>query len=140
MKSKNRRVSQNITKPWFEMLRKTTYKKLQIYTEWLRFGYDIETFLKCRLWYYYHGSNEQRVIEKIWLLFFIVKELTCAIIKQINKSEFVERFPCSLPGFLRFRPDGNFIIHSVCYHFRADLECFSCGLELHSGTCNTSNQ
>ncbi len=31
-------------------------------------------------------SNEQRVIVKIRLLFFIVKELTCAIIKQINKS------------------------------------------------------
>ena len=38
-------------------------------------------------------SNEQRVIEKIRLLFFIVNELICAIIKQINKSEFVERFP-----------------------------------------------
>ena len=37
-------------------------------------------------------SNEQRVIEKIRLLFFIVNELICAIIKQINKSEFVERF------------------------------------------------
>lgn len=31
-------------------------------------------------------SNEQRVIEKIRLLFFIVNELICAIIKQINKS------------------------------------------------------
>ena len=38
-------------------------------------------------------SNEQRVIEKIRLLFFIVNELICAIIKQINKSGFVERFP-----------------------------------------------
>ena len=38
-------------------------------------------------------SNEQRVIEKIRLLFFIVNKLICAIIKQINKSEFVERFP-----------------------------------------------
>lgn len=38
-------------------------------------------------------SNEQRVIEKIRLLFFIVNEFICAIIKQINKSEFVERFP-----------------------------------------------
>lgn len=35
-------------------------------------------------------SNEQRVIEKIRLLFFIVNGLTCAIIKQINESE-VER-------------------------------------------------
>lgn len=35
-------------------------------------------------------SNEQRVIEKIRLLFFIVNELICAIIKQINKSEFSE--------------------------------------------------
>ncbi len=35
-------------------------------------------------------SNEQRVIEKIRLLFFIVNELICAIIKQINKSGFVE--------------------------------------------------
>ena len=34
-------------------------------------------------------SNEQRVIEKIRLLFFIVKEVICAIIKQINKSEFL---------------------------------------------------
>ena len=34
-------------------------------------------------------SNEQRVIEKIRLLFFIVKELICAIIKQINKSKFL---------------------------------------------------
>ncbi len=33
-------------------------------------------------------SNEQRVIEKIRLLFFIVNELICAIIKQINKFEF----------------------------------------------------
>ena len=33
-------------------------------------------------------SNEQRVIEKIRLLFFIVNELACAIIKQINRSEF----------------------------------------------------
>lgn len=32
-------------------------------------------------------SNEQRVIEKIRLLFFIVNKLICAIIKQINKSE-----------------------------------------------------
>lgn len=31
-------------------------------------------------------SDEERVIEKIRLLFFIVNELTCAIIKQINKS------------------------------------------------------
>ena len=38
-------------------------------------------------------SNEQRVIEKIRLLFFIVNEFICAIIKQINKSGFVERFP-----------------------------------------------
>ncbi len=37
-------------------------------------------------------SNEQRVIEKIRLLFFIVNEFICAIIKQINKSGFVERF------------------------------------------------
>ena len=37
-------------------------------------------------------SNEQRVIEKIRLLFFIVNKLICAIIKQINKSGFVERF------------------------------------------------
>ena len=37
-------------------------------------------------------SNEQRVIEKIRLLFFIVNEFICAIIKQINKSKFVERF------------------------------------------------
>jgi len=35
-------------------------------------------------------SNEQRVIEKIRLLFFIVNELICAIIKQINKSGFVK--------------------------------------------------
>ena len=35
-------------------------------------------------------SNEQRVIEKIRLLFFIVNELICAIIKQINKSVFVK--------------------------------------------------
>ena len=35
-------------------------------------------------------SNEQRVIEKIRLLFFIVNELIFAIIKQINKSEFSE--------------------------------------------------
>ena len=35
-------------------------------------------------------SNEQRVIEKIRLLFFIVNELICAIIKQINKSEFIK--------------------------------------------------
>ena len=35
-------------------------------------------------------SNEQRVIEKIRLLFFIVNELICATIKQINKSGFVE--------------------------------------------------
>ena len=33
-------------------------------------------------------SNEQRVIEKIRLLFFIVNELTCDIIKQINKLGF----------------------------------------------------
>ena len=31
-------------------------------------------------------SNEQRVIEKIRLLFFIVNEFICVIIKQINKS------------------------------------------------------
>ena len=41
-------------------------------------------------WYYYHGSNEQRVIEKIRLLFFVAKEGICAIIRQINKSEVVE--------------------------------------------------
>ena len=35
-------------------------------------------------------SNEQRVIEKIRLLFFIVNELICDIIKQINKSELTE--------------------------------------------------
>ena len=35
-------------------------------------------------------SNEQRVIEIIRLLFFIVNELSCAIIKQINKSELTE--------------------------------------------------
>ena len=35
-------------------------------------------------------SNEQRVIEKIRLLFFIVNELTCDIIKQVNKSEVTE--------------------------------------------------
>ena len=34
-------------------------------------------------------SNEQRVIEKIRLLFFIVNGLTCAIIIEINKSEVV---------------------------------------------------
>ena len=37
-------------------------------------------------------SNEQRVIEKIRLLFFIVKGVTCAIIKQINKSGLIEFF------------------------------------------------
>lgn len=31
-------------------------------------------------------SNEQRAIEKIRLLFFSVNEVTCDIIKQINKS------------------------------------------------------
>lgn len=46
----------------------------------------LRLFLKRKLWYYYHGSNEQRVIEIIRLLFFIVKGVTCAIIKQINKS------------------------------------------------------
>ena len=40
------KVSQNITKPWFKVTRKTTYKKLQIYTEWLRFGYGIEIFFE----------------------------------------------------------------------------------------------
>lgn len=35
-------------------------------------------------------DNEQRVIEKIRLLFFIVKERIYAIIKRINKSKFIE--------------------------------------------------
>lgn len=39
-------------------------------------------------------SNEQRVIEKIRLLFFIVNELICAIIKQINKSELYNKNTC----------------------------------------------
>ena len=35
-------------------------------------------------------SNEQRVIEKIRLLFFIVNRLIYAIIKQINRPEYME--------------------------------------------------
>ena len=35
-------------------------------------------------------ASRQRVIEKIRLLFFIVKGVICAIIRQINKSEFAE--------------------------------------------------
>ena len=69
-------------------------KRLTKSYKYIRNDYGLATvlrlFLKKKLWYYYHGSNEQRVIEKIRLLFFIVNELTCAIIKQINKSEFVK--------------------------------------------------
>ena len=45
-------------------------------------------FLKRKLSYYYHGNNEQRVIENIRLLFFC-EGVICGKIKQINKSEFV---------------------------------------------------
>ena len=34
-------------------------------------------------------TTRQRVIEKNRLLFFIVNELACAIIKQISKSEVI---------------------------------------------------
>ncbi len=44
--------------------------------------------MKSKKYHYYHGSSEQRVIEKIRLLFCIVNELAYSIIKQINKSEF----------------------------------------------------
>ena len=70
-------------------------KRLTKSYKYIRNDYGLTTvlrlFLKRKLWYYYHGSNEQRVIEKIRLLFFIVNELTCAIIKQINKSRFERR-------------------------------------------------
>ncbi len=45
--------------------------------KYIRNDYSLATvlrlFLKRKLWYYYHGSNEQRVIEKMWLLFFMFK-------------------------------------------------------------------
>ena len=69
-------------------------KRLTKSYKYIRNDYGLATvlrlFFKRKLLYYYHGSNEQRVIEKIRLLFFIVNELTCDIIKQINKSIFVE--------------------------------------------------
>ena len=55
-------------------------------------------------------SNEQRVIEKIRLLFFIVNELICAIIKQINKSKFVERFPEISLFYRLFSPSDSEMI------------------------------
>ena len=75
-----------------------TEKQLTKSYKYIRNDYGLTTvlrlFLKRKLWYYYHGSNEQRVIEIIRLLFFIVKGVTCAIIKQINKSEFSTALRC----------------------------------------------
>ena len=47
------------------------------------------------------------MIEKIRLLFFIVNELTCAIIKQINKIEFVKK---SAGAEKRNREIGSFFV------------------------------
>ena len=58
-------------------------KKIMKTNDFYKIINGIESFfLKRKLWYYYHGSNEQRVIEKIRLLFFIVNVLTCNTIKK----------------------------------------------------------
>lgn len=62
------------------------WRKCLIYKGLKAFDVYRENLVKCRK----ISQNEQRAIEKIRLLFFIVKGVTCAIIKQINKSEVVE--------------------------------------------------